>query len=147
MWIIFGSIAAVMGACYIQHINEWLIVPANLLRTVGKSDAIARGKLIMIIRFGKSFTRLVFWAAVFVLRKIVVGLWPSITILGEEIVYFAFTCVDLYFFWIRPGHRGTNEEAETVDETAEVALIDEPGHTVPLLCIVTAVGREDGEEV
>jgi hypothetical protein len=144
MWIIFGSIAGVMGACYLEHINEWLIVPATLIKAVGKSDAVARAKLIMVMRFGRSFTSLVFWAVVFVLLKIVLAIWSSITIFVEEMLYFAFTCVDLYFFWIRPAHHGTTEETETVEEISKVTLIDEPGHPVPLLCIVTPVVPADG---
>jgi hypothetical protein len=139
LWIVFGSIAAVLAACYLEHINEWLIIPTRLLRTAGKSDPVARAKLILVLRFGRSFTRLVFWAVVFVVLKIVLAVWTSITIFVEEMIYLAFACVDLYFFWIRPTHYGIKEEVFETEGTADVTLIDEPGHAVPLLCVVTPV--------
>jgi hypothetical protein len=67
--------------------------------------------------------------------NLVFSLWTSVAILWEELLYFGFTCLDLYYFWIRRAHAGLNVTEEEVEER-NVKLVEEPCQE-PILAFLT----------
>jgi hypothetical protein len=131
MQVFFGAIAAVMVACFVDHINGWRAVATRLLPLVEVIDAAARAKLEMALRFGRVFSRVVSCGVALAALEFVLCTWSAVAAIYEEMLYFALSCADVHFFWIRAEHGGG-----AAADGPRPAWIGEPGAGARLLSVM-----------
>jgi hypothetical protein len=145
-----GLIAIWMGAWYMKHIKEWLVVPLGLVEPVGKMDEAAQRKLDLAVRFGAWFAHWAQAVGVFVVLKFMLSLRSSSTALIEEMFYLALMCMHVWLFWIRKDHEGDDDTLDhdkcesgmdkASDRSVSMFILTEPGPIqshAPQVCELT----------